>query len=120
MGSDDTSLDTLLEYNRGWADSMTRTDPEFFSRLAQQCNPYLARMNTASSANEAMTPILKNTTSSALAFIVSPQTYPSADNLLFRLACTQNTPGAASKSPTQRTRFSSGRLIEAGFCSTKR
>ncbi len=39
MGSDDTSLDTLLEYNRGWADSMTRTDPEFFSRLAQQQAP---------------------------------------------------------------------------------
>lgn len=39
MTSEDTSLDTLLERNRSWADSMTRVDPEFFSRLAQQQAP---------------------------------------------------------------------------------
>jgi len=29
----------LLERNRAWADSVTRTDPEFFARLAQQQSP---------------------------------------------------------------------------------
>jgi carbonic anhydrase len=39
MSADDSSLDTLLERNRAWADSVTRTDPEFFARLAQQQSP---------------------------------------------------------------------------------
>jgi carbonic anhydrase len=39
MGSDDTSMDVLLDRNRRWADNMTRSDPEFFARLAQQQAP---------------------------------------------------------------------------------
>ncbi len=39
MSSDEPTLDTLLDRNRGWADSMTQSDPEFFSRLAQQQAP---------------------------------------------------------------------------------
>lgn len=38
MSPNDT-LDTLLERNRTWADRMTDSDPEFFSRLAQQQAP---------------------------------------------------------------------------------
>nr|WP_043526014.1 carbonate dehydratase [Halomonas xinjiangensis] len=32
-------MQLLLERNRQWADSVRRTDPEFFSRLSQQQNP---------------------------------------------------------------------------------
>jgi carbonic anhydrase len=32
-------LDHLLQNNRHWADSVSRDDPEFFSRLANQQNP---------------------------------------------------------------------------------
>ncbi len=39
MNSDDPELDTLLGRNRAWAGGMTRVDPEFFSRLAQQQAP---------------------------------------------------------------------------------
>jgi carbonic anhydrase len=39
MGSDHTSMDILLERNRSWADNMTRSDPDFFARLAQQQAP---------------------------------------------------------------------------------
>jgi carbonic anhydrase len=39
MSSEDPNLDALLDRNRAWADSMTRADPEFFSRLAQQQAP---------------------------------------------------------------------------------
>lgn len=39
MGADDTSMDILLDRNRSWADNMTRSDPDFFSRLAQQQAP---------------------------------------------------------------------------------
>ena len=39
MTSDELSLDVLLERNRSWAHSMTQSDPEFFSRLAQQQAP---------------------------------------------------------------------------------
>jgi carbonic anhydrase len=37
--SEDPTLDVLLERNRAWAGKMTRTDPEFFTRLAQQQAP---------------------------------------------------------------------------------
>ncbi len=39
MSSEETSLDILLDRNRAWAGSMTRVDPQFFSRLAQQQAP---------------------------------------------------------------------------------
>jgi carbonic anhydrase len=39
MHSDDPTLDVLLERNRTWADAMRRSDPEFFTRLAQQQAP---------------------------------------------------------------------------------
>ena len=39
MSSEDQNLDTLLDRNRAWAGSMTRVDPAFFSRLAQQQAP---------------------------------------------------------------------------------
>ncbi len=39
MIPEDSNLDTLLDRNRAWADSMRRADPEFFSRLAQQQAP---------------------------------------------------------------------------------
>jgi carbonic anhydrase len=39
MSLEDPTLDVLLERNRTWADQMTDTDPEFFSRLAQQQAP---------------------------------------------------------------------------------
>jgi len=34
------SLNQLLENNRAWAASVTREDPEFFSRLAEQQSPH--------------------------------------------------------------------------------
>ena len=39
MSSEGPTLDLLLDRNRSWADEMTRADPEFFSRLAQQQAP---------------------------------------------------------------------------------
>ena len=39
MSSEGPTLDSLLDRNRSWADEMTRADPEFFSRLAQQQAP---------------------------------------------------------------------------------
>lgn len=39
MSWDDHDLDTLLERNRAWADGITRADPKFFVRLAQQQAP---------------------------------------------------------------------------------
>lgn len=39
MHSTEPSLDILLERNRNWADGVTRADPAFFSRLAQQQAP---------------------------------------------------------------------------------
>ncbi|MFO7305000.1 MAG: carbonate dehydratase [Gammaproteobacteria bacterium] len=39
MGSYDHELDALLERNRTWAAGMTRSDPTFFARLAQQQTP---------------------------------------------------------------------------------
>jgi carbonic anhydrase len=35
----DPTLETLLERNRTWAELMTRSDPDFFARLAQQQAP---------------------------------------------------------------------------------
>jgi carbonic anhydrase len=37
--SEDPTLEVLLERNRTWAEKMTRADPEFFTRLAQQQAP---------------------------------------------------------------------------------
>ena len=37
--SEDPTLEVLLERNRTWAEKMTRSDPEFFTRLAQQQAP---------------------------------------------------------------------------------
>jgi carbonic anhydrase len=39
MHSNEPSLDILLERNRKWADGVTRGDPAFFSRLAEQQAP---------------------------------------------------------------------------------
>ncbi len=39
MSESDLKLDVLLERNRHWAEGMTRSDPEFFTRLAQQQAP---------------------------------------------------------------------------------
>jgi carbonic anhydrase len=39
MSGDHLSLDALLERNRAWAEGVTNSDPEFFSRLAQQQAP---------------------------------------------------------------------------------
>jgi len=39
MSSEGPTVDSLLDRNRSWADEMTRADPEFFSRLAQQQAP---------------------------------------------------------------------------------
>ncbi|HXS87977.1 MAG TPA: carbonic anhydrase, partial [Steroidobacteraceae bacterium] len=39
MTTDHPSLETLLERNRSWADLITRSDPDFFARLAQQQAP---------------------------------------------------------------------------------
>jgi carbonic anhydrase len=39
MTTDDPTLDTLLERNRSWAELMTRSDPDFFERLARQQAP---------------------------------------------------------------------------------
>ena len=39
MTTDDPSLDTLLDRNRSWAELMTRSDPDFFARLARQQAP---------------------------------------------------------------------------------
>src|SRR5687767_12660614 len=37
--SENPTLEVLLERNRSWADAMRASDPEFFSRLAQQQAP---------------------------------------------------------------------------------
>jgi carbonic anhydrase len=39
MSNPDPTLDTLLERNRTWAAAMTRSDPQFFTRLVRQQNP---------------------------------------------------------------------------------
>ncbi len=39
MPTDDPTLDVLLDRNRTWAERITRSDPEFFARLAQQQSP---------------------------------------------------------------------------------
>ena len=39
MNVEHPTLETLLERNRIWAEGMTRTDPQFFARLAQQQAP---------------------------------------------------------------------------------
>jgi carbonic anhydrase len=39
MTTDDPTLDTLLDRNRSWAELMTRSDPDFFARLARQQAP---------------------------------------------------------------------------------
>jgi carbonic anhydrase len=39
MTTDHPSLDVLLERNRSWAELMTSSDPDFFSRLARQQAP---------------------------------------------------------------------------------
>lgn len=39
MTTQDPTLDVLLERNRTWAEAVTRADPEFFTRLAQQQAP---------------------------------------------------------------------------------
>jgi carbonic anhydrase len=37
--TDDPTLEALLDRNRSWAELMTRSDPDFFSRLARQQAP---------------------------------------------------------------------------------
>jgi carbonic anhydrase len=39
MTTDHPTLEILLERNRSWADLMTRSDPDFFARLARQQAP---------------------------------------------------------------------------------
>lgn len=39
MNAEDPTLETLLERNRSWARHVTKSDPEFFGRLAQQQAP---------------------------------------------------------------------------------
>jgi carbonic anhydrase len=39
MTSDYPTLDSLLERNQSWAEQMTRSDPDFFARLARQQAP---------------------------------------------------------------------------------
>jgi len=39
MTPDDPTLETLLDRNRSWAELMTRSDPDFFARLARQQAP---------------------------------------------------------------------------------
>ncbi|HEX7012455.1 MAG TPA: carbonate dehydratase [Steroidobacteraceae bacterium] len=39
MKTDDSTLEALLERNRAWAEGITRSDPHFFSRLAEQQAP---------------------------------------------------------------------------------
>ncbi|MGH8176539.1 MAG: carbonate dehydratase [Steroidobacter sp.] len=39
MTTDDPTLGVLLDRNRTWAERITRSDPEFFTRLAQQQSP---------------------------------------------------------------------------------
>jgi carbonic anhydrase len=39
MTADYPTLETLLDRNRSWAELMTRSDPDFFGRLAQQQAP---------------------------------------------------------------------------------
>lgn len=81
---------------------------------------YRASMNSAPSTNDAITPIRNSSTASAFAIVSLPRpgrTYPSAENRLFRLACTQNTPSAApTKSPLSGRMFRLT-VIGAAICS---
>lgn len=57
MDNEDSNLELLLQRNRSWAESVSKEDPEFFSRLAQQQAPHYLWIGCADSrvpANQIM------------------------------------------------------------------